>query len=88
VIYHGKGNCATCHSVDGSALVGPSLHLIGSSGEGRIAGLDAAAYIRVVIEDPSRTNPSLMPGIMPWTYKQLLTPAEIDDLVAYLMTMR
>jgi nitric oxide reductase subunit C len=56
---------------------------------------DAAGYIRESIVDP---NAYLVPGsnyrqadgqsVMPKDFAQTLTPAQLDDLVAYLLTLR
>jgi nitric oxide reductase subunit C len=56
---------------------------------------DAAGYIRESIVDP---DAYLVPGaayrqadgrsVMPKTFRETLTPAELDDLVAFLLTRR
>jgi nitric oxide reductase subunit C len=56
---------------------------------------DAAGYIRESIVDP---NAYIVPGpsyrqadgqsVMPKDFRQSLTPAQLDDLVAFLLTLR
>ncbi|HEY8368008.1 MAG TPA: cytochrome c [Thermodesulfobacteriota bacterium] len=94
--------CAACHSIaPGVNLVGPTLAGIGARAEERIrAGdyggkaTDAAGYIRESIVDPNAyvltgvTYSSGGRSLMPAHYNTLLTPEQIDQLVAYLMTLK
>jgi cytochrome c oxidase subunit II len=78
--------CATCHSLDGSALVGPTLQGIAARAKDRVAGLSAEDYLRQSIEKPSAY---LVDGFSDQMYKKYtedLSPDEVNDLVAYLMT--
>lgn len=94
--------CFACHSTaPGTAMVGPSMAGIGGRAEEIIASddytgsaTDAESYIRESILEP---NAYLVPGqtfsaggvsFMPANTEDLLTPEEIDQLVAYLMTLR
>jgi nitric oxide reductase subunit C len=94
--------CFACHSVTpGVNLAGPTLAGIGARAEGLLKGgdykgkaKDAAAYIRESITDP---HVYLVPGptfsgggrsFMPDHYDKTLKPEQIDQLVAYLATLR
>lgn len=82
-------------------MVGPSMAGIGGRAEEIVASddymgsaTDAESYIRESILNP---NAYLVPGqtfsaggvsFMPANTEDLLTPEEIDHLVAYLMTLR
>jgi len=94
--------CNTCHSVaPGVNLVGPSLaglsaraeNLIGSA-DYKGKATDIASYIKESLLEPSA---HLVPGamysangmsFMPNTYGTALTPDQIDQLVAYLSTLK
>ncbi len=101
-VFNGPGACTSCHAVTpGVELVGPSLAGVarraaerlrdpGYTGEARTV----EEYLRESIVDPGRY---IVPGgrysaggqsLMPPTYGQTLEPRQIDDLVAYLATLR
>ena len=85
--------CAACHSLDGSVVVGPSWQdLYGNpvqfeDGTSQVAD---DAYLKQFI-----TNPDFKvikgfagkKGIMPPNFGKTLTPAQIDDLVAYIKSL-
>ncbi len=94
--------CFTCHStVAGVNLVGPSLAGLAQRAAASIASpdyhgtaTDAASYIRESIVDPGAF---LVPGanyssngisMMPQGLAQSLAPAQLDGLIAYLMTLK
>lgn len=94
--------CFACHSTSpGVNMVGPSLAGIGATAAARITAsayhgkaTDAAGYIRESIVDP---NADLVPGptyssngqsMMPPGFETSLDAAQIDALVAYLMTLK
>ena len=94
--------CSACHSTaPGVNLAGPSLAGIGIRGDSVVkqsgykgSATDAAAYIRESILSPSA---HLVPGttysadgrsFMPDNFDETLTKAQIDQLVAYLVTLR
>ena len=78
--------CATCHTLDGSTLVGPSLQGIAERAGTRERGLSAEDYIRQSIKTPSAF---LVPGygdLMNKTYAVTLSEQDIDNLITFLMT--
>jgi cytochrome c oxidase subunit II len=76
----GATACGTCHTLADAGTtgqVGPVLDKV-------LAGKDAA-FIKQSIESPDAfIAPGFSPGIMPPNYRDTLSPAEIDALVAYL----
>lgn len=94
--------CAACHSIaPGVNIVGPTLAGMPATAEARIrapeyrgSAKDAAGYIRESIVDP---HAYVLPGVtysaggrslMPPGYGESLRPEQIDQLVAYLLTLR
>lgn len=97
VIRQDKGNCLTCHELpipeEGfHGTVGPSLIGVGA----RLS----EAQLRLRVADEQRINPrSIMPGFhrdpvglnqVAWEYagRTLLTAQDVEDVVAYLRTLR
>lgn len=81
--------CSSCHSVrTGETLVGPSLAGIAQQAGQRVSGQSAEAYLRTSITDPdAHLVEGFGAGIMPATYGTQLTEEQINDLVAYMMTL-
>jgi mono/diheme cytochrome c family protein len=82
--------CATCHSLEtGTVLVGPSMAGIGTRAETRVDGLSAEEYIRQSILDPNAyVVEGFQPGVMVQVWAEELSPVQIDNLVAYLLTLK
>ncbi|HEX2828034.1 MAG TPA: cytochrome c [Burkholderiales bacterium] len=97
-----SSGCFACHSVaPGVNLAGPTLAGIGTRAEATLknpaykgAAKDAVGYVRESITDP---HAYLVPGatysangrsFMPDHFGKTLQPAQIDDLVAYLTTLK
>ena len=81
--------CARCHEASGEiVVVGPSLAGVASRAAGRITGMDAEAYIRNSIAEPTAyTVEGFAEGIMPDTLIEQLTGEELDAVVAFLLTL-
>ena len=81
--------CATCHSVQPEKiLVGPSLAGVATRAASRIPGISAPEYLRDSIVNPNNYVVAGFPsGVMYQKWEQTLTGAELDDLVAYLLTL-
>jgi nitric oxide reductase subunit C len=94
--------CTACHSIaPGVNLAGPTLAGVGARAERTVASpeytgkaKDAAGYLREAIVAPSA---HVVPGpmysadgtsFMPNTYGESLKPEQLDQLVAYMATLR
>jgi ferredoxin/cytochrome c2 len=84
-----NAGCMVCHSLEpGVRLVGPSLAGIGSQAGGRVPGLSAEEYIRQSILQPKAfTVPDYPAEQMPANLAQILSAEQINDLVAFLLTL-
>ena len=94
--------CSACHSAAlGVQLVGPSLAGIANRAQQIVQGPEyhgkattADAYVRESILEPSAfvvAGPTFSAGghsFMPDNFARTLKPAEVDQLVAYLMTLK
>lgn len=74
--------CSNCHSIrEGEVIVGPSLAGIGSREDPK--------YIRESILDPdAEIVDGFSEGTMPDVWDEALTPQQVDQLVAYLLTLK
>ncbi len=89
-IVPGAPNCQSCHVVQADAVpvVGPSLYGIATVAGTRVPGQSAEEYLRLAIVDPNDyVIEGYQPGIMVRTYGMLLTEQQINDLVAYMLTL-
>jgi NitT/TauT family transport system substrate-binding protein len=79
--------CAGCHAVDSDAvLVGPSLMGIADETAEEVTDMSVADFLRQAIVDPGAEVAEGFPdGVMP-AYDSL-SEDEVNDLVAYLMTL-
>ncbi len=86
----GAPTCKTCHVIEPGepAIVGPNLSGIAVRAKQRVMGQSAREYLRTSITDPyAYIVPGYQSGIMVRNYADYLTPQQINDLVAYLMTL-
>jgi cytochrome c2 len=96
----GKSNgagCATCHSVEpGTKIVGPSLAGLATDAAGAFkesgykgTAKSAAEWLHEQIVNPELEMVEGFPsGVMPANYGTDLTQQQLDDIVAYLMTLK
>jgi cytochrome c2 len=82
--------CATCHSIEpGKTLVGPSHAGIATRAASVVPGMSAEDYLRESIVTPdAHVTEGFTTGVMYQNYGKDLTEQEINDLVAYLMTLK
>lgn len=82
--------CVTCHSLEaGVTLVGPSVANVGAEAGSRVSGQSAEEYLRQSIVEPNAyVVEGFGEGIMPSGYGDALTEQQLDDLVAYLFSLR
>jgi nitric oxide reductase subunit C len=102
-VYHATPpGCAACHSiVPGVNIVGPTLAGMPATASARLKSpdyrgkaRDVEGYIRESILDPNAhvlTGPTYATNgrsLMPADYGQTLKPEQVDQIVAYLLTLR
>ena len=82
--------CRICHSLQpGVKLVGPSLAGIGTQAATRVPHLSAEAYLRQSLTEPdAHVVEGYRRGQMPPDYLSRLSQDQLEDLVAYLLTLR
>lgn len=82
-----SNGCGGCHSftpAGSGGAIGPSLDGLAAIAEA--AGVTPKEYVREAIIDPDATLAAkYRPGVMPGTFGETLSPAEISALVAYLV---
>lgn len=86
-----SAGCVACHTVSGlsSGTIGPVLDGVATRAETRVAGLTAEEYIHESIVDPSAyVVEGYEDGIMPQNFAEILTEEQINDLVAFLLTLQ
>lgn len=82
----GAPSCSSCHTMDGTALVGPSLQGYGAAAGVRIDGMSAAEYTFQSIVHPASYTVSGFGNLMYNQYAQHLSAQQIADLSAYLLS--
>lgn len=86
--------CSTCHNANSAdRLVGPGLQGVSSRAATSVSGLTAEEYLRESIINPN-AHIAVIPGdqpyvanLMPQVYGQIFSEQEINDLIAYLLTL-
>lgn len=86
-----SAGCLACHSVDGSALVGPTWKgLFGAEAplaSGETVVVDAE-YIRNSIRKPNEQIHEGFPPSMPAFSETQLSDEDVQDIIAYIETLR
>ena len=84
--------CVACHSVDGKAGVGPSWKGLFDSNRELVSGGPVKAdeaYIRESIATPNaKIAKGFQPNLMPATFGAPLKPEQIDQLLAYIKSVK
>jgi mono/diheme cytochrome c family protein len=83
----GQPACSTCHALDSIRLVGPGMAGIAIRATERVAGQTAVEYLHTSIVNPGAYVVEGFPNVMPATFAQVLSEQQINDLVAYLLTL-
>src|SRR3954468_24581472 len=84
---NGAPSCSTCHTLDGSTLVGPSLKGFAAVASTRVEGKSAADYAHTSIIQPGAYVVNGFANLMYGQYAQQLTPQQMADLIAYILTL-
>ncbi|MCF8368565.1 MAG: cytochrome c oxidase subunit II [Bacteroidales bacterium] len=90
-----KNACLSCHSLDGSRIVGPTFkgiwgktETVVTNGEEREIVVDEA-YIRSSIYDPNAdVTKGYNQGLMLTTYKDIISEEEMGQIIDYLKTLK
>ena len=87
-----NAGCITCHSLEPEVvIVGPSMAGFAHEAEeeGEDLGMTAEEFIRESILDPNAVVPEGFPAdTMPVNWGTVLTDEQLDNLVAYLMSLQ
>ena len=83
--------CQACHSLDGTVVVGPSWKNIFGAEEllddGRMVTVDDD-YIRHSILNPGDQIVDGFQNVMPTNFSQILSEQDVDDLIAFIRTLK
>jgi cytochrome c2 len=84
-----NAGCRICHSLDkGETIIGPSFYGLADRAGNRVPGMTAEEYLYQSIVDPNAFVVSGYPsGQMIQNFGKILTEEQINDLIAFLMTM-
>lgn len=81
--------CASCHSLERDVvIVGPTLWGIADLGWHRVPGLSAEQYIRESILYPDAYIVEGFADVMQKNLAEQLSSSDMDDLIAFLLTLR
>jgi mono/diheme cytochrome c family protein len=85
----GNAPCSSCHYVDSNQmLVGPGMLGLGDIAGERVAGEDAVEYLRNAILHPNDYIVDGYPAqVMPQNYADSLTEDDLNDLIAYMLSL-
>ncbi|MBK8619936.1 MAG: hydrogenase iron-sulfur subunit [Anaerolineales bacterium] len=85
-----NAGCRICHSLEkNETIIGPSFYGIADRAANRVPGLTAEEYLRQSIVEPNAfIVPGYPSGQMIQNFGQILTEEQINDLIAFLMTMQ
>lgn len=84
-----QAGCSTCHSLEPDVvIVGPSMAGIAARAGSTVAGLSAEDYLRQSILEPDAyVVEGFTPGVMVQVWAEELTEEQVDNLIAYLLTL-
>lgn len=85
---NGAPECSSCHTLDGTVLVGPSLENYAAIAPVTEAGASSLAeYTFTSIIQPGAYIVSGFGNTMYAQYQRLLSPQDLADVIAYLLTL-
>jgi cytochrome c oxidase subunit 2 len=83
--------CIGCHSADGNRSVGPTwLGLFGAEElleDGTTISVDEAYLLKSILDPNTQIVEGFLPDLMPKSYENTFSQAEIDDLIAYIRSL-
>jgi len=83
--------CSQCHATDATRLVGPGLGGLKDRAGSSVVGQSTVEYVHTSIVDPQahivQGDPAYPENMMPQDFSQILSEQEIDDLVAYVLSL-
>ena len=85
-----KYACNTCHSTDGTVVIGPSFRNLWGQTEKLSDGTTALVdedYVRNKILNPNKNSVAGFPKVMP-SFQGLISEEQILDIIAYLKTIK
>ncbi len=83
--------CGACHTIEGvsSGQVGPNLTRVGEVAAERVPGKPAEEYLREAVVSPDAfVVEGFQSGLMPQIYGTVLSQQQLDDLIAYLASLK
>jgi cytochrome c oxidase subunit II len=84
--------CVTCHSIDGKKSIGPTWKGLAGSTVDLTDGTKVPAddtYLHQSIVDPNaKITAGFAPNVMPSTYAKALSDDQINDILAYIKTLK
>ncbi|MCB9111909.1 MAG: 4Fe-4S dicluster domain-containing protein [Anaerolineales bacterium] len=85
-----NAGCRICHSLQkDERIIGPSFYGIADRAGNRVPGLTAEEYLHQSIVEPNAfVVPGYPSGQMIQNFGDILTEEQIEDLIAFLMTMK
>jgi cytochrome c551/c552 len=85
-----EAGCITCHSLTpDQVIVGPSMAGIASRAGSTVSGQSAEDYLKESILDPDAHLVEGFPeGTMPQVWGSALSGEQVDQLVAYMLTLK
>ena len=90
--YYAENGCASCHSVDGSRLTGPSYKgLYGSQVEltdGTSVSADSAYLQKSILDPNAQVVKGYAPNVMPAAYGKVLTNDQVNDMIEFIKTLK
>lgn len=89
VLFKGELGCFGCHLPPGAPDIAPDMNGISSRAGERVEGLSTEEYIRESIQVPCSfvAEADTYTCLMPQDYGDRLTPQDLADLIAYLLTL-